>query len=293
MRILIESSGSLTSNYLLKSIKKIGFQVVGSDIDEFNHSKVLCDDFIKMPKANDRLLWKKIENLLINYKIDVVIPSFDESLLGWSERIDQFNDKKIKVIISSAETIRICQDKWLTYKFFRSIGINTPNTSLTADFELLKPRRGRGGKGILENNFKKKKIDKSMISQQKISGKEYTVDVFFQNNGKPFYIIPRLRINILDGKSTKGIVVKNNKINEQIKKISEKISFIGPVNFQLFETKDKELLFIEINPRIAGGMALGFAASENWISLINKNIINKKKNYSKTNKIWSTNDEVL
>ena len=95
MRILIESSGSLTSNYLIKSIKKIGFEVVGSDIDEFNHSKVLCDDFIKMPKANDKLFWKKIENLLINYKIDAVIPSFDESLLGWSERIDQFNDKKI------------------------------------------------------------------------------------------------------------------------------------------------------------------------------------------------------
>ena len=45
MRILIESSGSLVSNYLIKSIKDLGFEVVGSDVDDFNYSKISCDDF--------------------------------------------------------------------------------------------------------------------------------------------------------------------------------------------------------------------------------------------------------
>jgi carbamoyl-phosphate synthase large subunit len=32
-----------------------------------------------------------------------------------------------------------------------------------------------------------------------------------------------------------------------------------------------------VNPRIAGGMALGFAATENWIDLIVDNYINNKE----------------
>ena len=59
-------------------------------------------------------------------------------------------------------------------------------------------------------------------------------------------------------------------------KISNNISFQGPINFQFMEDKNNNLFFLEVNPRIAGGMALGFAASENWISLIVENFIKKQ-----------------
>ena len=36
---------------------------------------------------------------------------------------------------------------------------------------------------------------------------------------------------------------------------------------------DGSVKFIEINPRIAGGTALGFASTESWITLIVNNII--------------------
>ena len=45
---------------------------------------------------------------------------------------------------------------------------------------------------------------------------------------------------------------------------------------QCFEDSEGGIKFTEINPRVAGGMALGFAASENWISLIMKNILEKE-----------------
>jgi len=281
MRVLIESSGSLVSYYLIKSIKELGFEAVGSDVSDFNYSKILCDNFLIMPRAEDKFLWRKIKKIMLDNKIDMVIPSFDASLLGWSERVREFAEMNIKVIISDSKTIEICQDKWETYNFFKRIGIKTPNTSLNAEFDLIKPRFGRGGKGISENDYKTTKLNEKMISQQRVIGDEYTVDVFFQKDGSPLYIVPRKRVDVLDGKSTKGIVVKNNNINQQILKISNYIQFLGPVNFQLFETENKELIFIEINPRIAGGMALGFAATENWINLIYKNIIKKEKIFPK------------
>ena len=130
MNILIEASGSLTSGYIIKAIKDSGNRVIGSDISDFNHAKVMCDDFIIMPKHNDKNLWKKISKLLDDYNIDIVLPSFDETLLGWSERVNFFRTKNIRVIISPIETIKTFQDKWLAFRFFKNLRILTPESSL-------------------------------------------------------------------------------------------------------------------------------------------------------------------
>jgi len=276
MRILIEASGSLTSNYLINAIKEAGCEVVGSDISTFNHAFALCDDFIIMPKVNDIELWQKTKALLIEHRVDAVIPSFDETLIGWASRVDEYAQIGISIIVSPLSTIEIFQDKWSTYQFFTANDIPTPKTSLVAEFDLIKPRLGRGGSGIFDNTNDNTFSMQGMISQQKIGGTEYTVDVFYTNESKPLYIIPRTRIDVKEGKSTKGVVVAHAKISQFIVDISQQIQFIGPINFQLFETPTGELIFIEINPRIAGGMALGFAASENWVGLIVDNIINNK-----------------
>ncbi|PHR70029.1 MAG: carbamoylphosphate synthase large subunit [Arcobacter sp.] len=277
MRIFIEASGSITSNYLIEAIKDANCEVIGSDISTFNHSKSLCNDFILMPSVEDPKLWEKTKKLLILYKIDIVIPSFDETMEVWASKIDEYKEIGIQIIISPLETIEIFQDKWKTYNFFNQINIPTPRTSLKDEYEIIKPRQGRGGSGIFKNNYKQNISMEGMISQEKIEGTEYTVDVFFTYKGLPLYIIPRKRLDIKEGKSTKGIVVRNDAINDYIIKISENLSFLGPINFQLFETKEKKLIFIEVNPRIAGGMALGFNASQNWVTLIIENIIHKKE----------------
>lgn len=277
MNILIEATGGLTSGYLIKAIKEAGHKVIGSDIVDFNHSKYLCDDFVIMPKIKDEKLWEKVENILIEKNINIVIPSLDETLLDWAKRKEHFKNIGIEVIVSDKNTIDIFQDKWKTYLFFKENDILTPNTSLEAKFNLIKPRFGRGGGGIFDNSFTNNIDMSNNISQEKVFGDEYTVDTLFSKDGEAIYIVPRLRIDVKDGKSTKGIVVKNQNIDNLILEISKKIKFIGAINFQLFETVEKKLIMIEINPRIAGGMALGFAATENWIKIIIDNIVLDKQ----------------
>ena len=58
-----------------------------------------------------------------------------------------------------------------------------------------------------------------------------------------------------------------------VKKMAKQIKLEGPINFQFIEEEDCSLYFLEVNPRIAGGMALGMAASENWINPIIDNFI--------------------
>jgi len=271
LKVLIEASGSLTSGYIIKAVQQAGHICVASDVVDSCFGKYLCDDFIVMPKKDDPALWEFIEKILKEKKIDVVIPSLDETLLGWSERRDYFKKFGVIVIISEKETVSICQDKWLTYRFLQKHGIPVPKTSLIQEYPFIKPRFGRGSKGI---KVTREPVDmKDMISQEIIEGVEYTVDVFCDRNSMPVYIVPRKRMNVRDGKSTEGIVEKKSTIDSWVKIICQQLRFIGPINLQCFVQHDGKVTFVEINPRIAGGMALGFAATENWVSVAIENIV--------------------
>lgn len=270
-RILTEASGSLVSGYLIKAIKDSGNISIASDVDKFNHGRYLADDFIEMPFSNDPLLWPIMEQKLAEHKVDIVIPSFDETIIEWAKRKEYFKSKEVDVIISHKDTLKIFLDKYKAYQFCKKHNIPSPKTSLTQDYLVVKPRFGRGGSGVYIGN--EEQDMKDMISQEFIKGIEYTVDCLFNMEGEPIYVIPRQRIDIKDGKSTKGLVVKHKKIIGLVKKIAKEIKLEGPINFQFIEEENGSLYFLEVNPRIAGGMALGMAASENWINPIINNFI--------------------
>ncbi|RCW71158.1 carbamoyl-phosphate synthase large subunit [Marinobacter nauticus] len=270
-RILTEASGSLTAGYLIKSIQAAGHECIASDINEGCVGSVLADDFVLMPSASDPALWQYVDNVLIDKSIDVVIPSLDETLQAWAQRKHFYAQRGISVVVSEPEAVAICQDKWQTYEFFVEHGIPTARTSLAQEYPLVKPRAGRGGVGV---QVAQQKVDMNgMISQELLTGTEYTIDVFCNANSQPVYIVPRRRINVRDGKSTAGVVEQHRGIEDWVRRVCEHLYLIGPVNMQCFVLPDGSIKFVEINPRIAGGMALGFAATENWINLIVRNIV--------------------
>lgn len=270
MRFLTEASGSLVSAYLIRAIQDAGHEAVASDIQADNAGACLADDFVRVPGKNDPRLWREIEGILNDKRIDVVIPSFDETLLEWARRRDQLCQRGVHVIVSPAESVALCQDKWETYRFFELCDIPCPRTSLEQLFPLVKPRLGRGSEGVRITNETVEMT--GMISQEVAQGVEFTVDAFFDRQGEPVYIVPRRRLGVQNGKSTGGVVVRHEGIEACIRRMGRATRFEGPINFQCFLDGD-QLAFIEINPRVAGGMALGFAATENWIRLIVANLI--------------------
>ncbi|EAI4827470.1 ATP-grasp domain-containing protein [Campylobacter lari] len=277
-RILTEASGSLTSLYIINAIKEIGCIACASDIDSFNAAYNIADEFITMPSTKDAKLWEKTKKLLVQSKIDIVIPTLDDSLLGWSCLKEEFKNMGINVIVSPKETIEIFTDKWETYLFFKKISIPTPKTEIYKNLGVIKPRNGRGGAGIEFHSRNCQVNNKwSCITQEKIVGQEYTVDCFFDQNGDPIYIIPRKRIDVREGKSIKSSVAYHRVIESFIKKIAKEIYFIGPINFQVFETEKGKIYFIEVNPRLGGGSSLAFHASENWVKLIVEHFVENKR----------------
>jgi carbamoyl-phosphate synthase large subunit len=266
MRILTEASGSLVSGYLIKAIQEAGHEAVASDVSPDVAGRYLADDFIPMPSAQDPELWPRTGQLLDEHDIDLVIPSFDGTLVGWAQRLfDPERELPTSVMVSAADVIETFVDKWLAAEFFEANGIATPRTSLAQDHPLVKPRLGRGGSGVAVTD---QPVDMTgMISQELAIGDEYTVDVLCDLEGVPLYVVPRIRGAVRDGKSTKGVVVRHRQVEDLVRRLCAATCFQGPVNVQVF-ADGEDVTVIEVNPRISGGMALGFAATENWIPLI-------------------------
>lgn len=267
MKILTEASGSLVCAFLIKAIQDAGHQAFASDVNPVCAGRWLADGFLQMPHSSDPELWRKTISLIEESKIDLVIPSFDETLFEWADGSHLNNGRsQAQVLLSPPDVVNTFLDKWEAYKFFTANNIPTPLTSLDQEFPLVKPRKGRGGKGVI---FPEKPVDmKNHISQQVVAGEEYTVDVLCDNNHKPIYIVPRKRIDIRDGKSTQGIVVQHEVIHNLVQDLCAASRFRGPINIQCFSNSDQEVTVIEVNPRISGGMALSFAATENWVPLM-------------------------
>lgn len=270
MKILIEAVGSFTSGYLIKSIQQAGHHCVASDISSCSAGAILADSFIEFPKVSEPALWDIVEEKLIEHRIDVVIPTFDEMLLGWAERHDYFSAKGITIILSPIGTLNIFNDKWLSYQAFLSAGLPVPDASLTDIFQVVKPRVGRGAVGVKflskheQSNFK---LPADYLSQVKASGCEYTVDCLFDRQGYMLYCVPRKRLTIKEGKSTGGEVDSRRDIVSAIEKLAREHKFCGPINVQCF-ADDNVLNFIEVNARFGGGSSLGMAATENWIPIL-------------------------
>lgn len=264
--IMLEACGSLTIGYLIRSVQEAGHRCVASDIDPGCVGRLLADDFLLVPRKDDSALWDRLMDLLKGAGVSVVVPSLDETLLGWAERREWFATAGIHVALSDAESIATCQDKWETYRFFQRAGIPTPTTSLTQEHPLVKPRLGRGGQGVV---LAPGPVDmRGMVSQEFLIGTEYSIDVFCDCDGAPRYVVPRKRLGVREGKSTGGIVVKHLVIEDWVREICRQLPFRGPINLQCFELADGSIRFTEINPRVAGGMALAFAATENWLNLL-------------------------
>ena len=273
-RVLIEASGGLTSGYIINNLRKCGATIIASDINPHNHSRLLCDEFVAMPSARSTGIREKLKDVVKANAIQLVVPSLDETLQDWAVLAEE-NDLNTKVSISPSKTIETFQDKWKAYEFFCNNGVSTPKTSLIAEYSLFKPRRGRGSSGIFQDE-ELVDIPEDYISQQFVNGVEYTIDCLFRNDGELVYCVPRKRLQIVSGKSVAGITENKKNIISEVLRISRLIKFSGMVNFQCIEN-EAGLFFIEVNPRLAGGMALGIAATENWFELLIKNVVLDEK----------------
>lgn len=113
----------------------------------------------------------------------------------------------------------------------------------------------------IKSTFEGKPFPEFLVSEY-LPGDEFTIDTLvFQ--GEPYCIVPRRRLKMVEGISTKGRFEKNETIIEYARAIISSMNLSGPIGIQVKQAEDGQFKVLEINPRIQGTSVSALGAGIN------------------------------
>jgi carbamoyl-phosphate synthase large subunit len=271
IKILITSIGSTGSQNVIKGLrsqKKYDIQIIGVDACKDVAAKYFVDIFHQIPLAYDEEAYlSNLTGICEGENINLLIPIMEPELEVLSKCKQEFGKNTI-LLVSDYTTITTCNDKKRMHTFFEIHRIPTPQIYEFEKVEfpvIVKPINGTGTKNVYrvdnyeELNFYAKD---GMIIQQFIEGDEYTIDTFSDFDGRFIGAVPRKRLEVKGGLSTKSITIHDEELISWAKTIVEKLQIVGPANLQCIRSQDG-LFFIEVNPRFGGAYILSIKAGLN------------------------------
>lgn len=257
--VLVTGIGGNVGQGILRNIKKTQFpiKIIGCNVTDFSAGNYLCDTFHKVPYAVDEDYISAINSIVENEKVDLIIPSTDYEVYYLSL---YHNKLKANAVVSALETSKNYLDKYLTFLHHKKNNLPFAESYLPDDYEkgkfenyILKPREGRGSRGIHINPSDIKSFDDSYIVQELVTGKEITT-AFYVSKEKKLHGFITLERKLENGATNQCFV--NRIYDEQLQNILEKMiscnHFIGSANLQSMVRNNGEIVPFEVNCRISG-----------------------------------------
>ena len=270
----------------IKGMERCNGKVISVDASPLAAALYLSDRHYIVPRISDSNYINILLNICRKEDIKLIIPTIDTELLILSQNKEIFKKKGIRIAISDTKVIEICSNKLKTFQFFKENNIPTVETFSLGKIDkmqnlsyplFIKPCKGSASiKSYKINN--RKELDffidyiENPVIQEYAEGKEFTMDILVDFDGKVINVVPRERIEVRAGEINKGRTVKEEKLIEYGKVIVERLCGIGPITIQCF-VKGSEIKFTEINPRIGGGYPLSFSAGANYPELLIRMIL--------------------
>jgi len=281
---LVTCVGSAPARAVINGLKP-EYNVIGIDMQDYCAGKYTCDEYIKCPSINDEKYFDFIEKMINEKSIKYIYVIHDVELLKWSQKKEYLEKKHdIKIFINDENFINITTDKLKMNMFCEMNDINIPKiykNEKDVEFPaIIKTKKGSGSVGMVicknkddldmyknNNNISDVCNNDNIFVQEFVTGIEYTCDVLSDKNFKVLSVVPKKRIEIRGGAAFKSITIKNDKIINFVKDLSEKIKNKYSVNVQVIEN-EKGLYFIELNAKWATSLPLTIEAGINMPQLL-------------------------
>lgn len=209
-------------------------------------------------------------------EVRMVVPTIDLELSPLAEAADRFAGIGTRVVISDEPVIALARDKLATSQFFLENGLGAPRSGTIEDVTrdpgswrwplIAKPADGWGSLGIvrLEKPDDLNQLDTdnpTLFVQELISGREYTVNVYFDRDGKFGCAVPHLRVEVRAGEVSKGITERHPELESIAERLGDVLKGAkGPLCFQAIVRPDGKAFVFEINARFGGGYPLAHEA---------------------------------
>lgn len=278
-KILLPSLSSKIALYdsVLRQAKNFNHKssVVGADCNPNCPGARVVKRFKILPPLI-HLNENELLNVLLGWGITHILPSRDGELHYWADKANLLLDHKVKVLISSPDTIRLCEDKFLFFQRISPCGLKvipcfrSPSSS---EYEkwVVKERRGSGSKGLLISidKFRAEEFGASLsepIYQPYIAGKEFTAEGWINKNGECMAVLLRWRDKVVNGESFVSTTFRNTDWENKIKTLFSSINGLkGHCLGQFIVDHGENLNLVEINPRLGGASPLSLSSGLNSI----------------------------
>lgn len=258
--VLIYPAGSVGSCEVHDALSSsVNVEVFGAASDP-RHAPYIFKNFItSIPNIDSHDFIDKINQCILDYKIDAIFPCHDSVAYFLS-----LNRDKIfaKIIIADHFTTNLCRFKNQLYKFFKNYTFTPYIYKSINKFPcFIKPIDGQGGKGAFKilcaNDIPNNINLNNYVICEFLPGDELTVDCFTNYNGNLLFISPRTRERVFSGITSHGRIINTN---DEIKYIAETLNnnlhFEGLWWFQIKKSNEGQYKLLEISTRTAGSMCL-------------------------------------
>lgn len=281
---------------IIRSIRKAGFKgkIVGLIYDNLEsgiYYPDLAQEVYQMPypsEGKDAIL-SRIDYILSQTKIDVLIPTLDSEIIGYIRLAKELETRGIKTFLPSEDQL-LLRDKSKIFRTFPAQGIAVPKTEFLVDaskvFEIEKeikfPLFIKGNlyeayqantinEAIYYFNLIREKWGLPVLAQQKVVGDEFNVSLVGDGQGNILGMIPQRKLIITDkGKGFGGVVVNNPKLNDFTKNVIATLKWQGPCELELIKDNEDNFYLIEINPRFPAWIRLAEGAGQNLPAMVVK-----------------------
>jgi carbamoyl-phosphate synthase large subunit len=268
LRILLTGAGGPSTEAVLKLWSpKHELFFADAKIDSIT-PQVSSDKKLFVPYANDKQFLQSIIDLTTKLQIDILISQVDEELPLLAGNKERFNPTLL--LVPDENFINLFLDKLQSGIKMNENRILEPGTKVLnneSKFEglpvIFKPCFGRGSRSIFSVDTQKEfdalknyllTQEEIFITQQKIQGDEYSVQVLANSNGILKGITPIL-IKGKRGSTTSGVVSNNREVIKACLDFHQVFKTSGTYNIQLM-LKGAQAYIFEVNPRVSTTMCV-------------------------------------
>lgn len=267
------------------SAERLGLplRVLAADIDpEISPACAHADAAFAVPRCRETGYVEALRTLCAREKIDLIIPTIDPELLVLSEARETFAAVGVKVLISSPEVTALSQDKAATARVLAAAQVPSPRTVWLSDYiadpgvisgpVIAKPNAGSASVGIVRpgNHEELRKLPaEAYIVQECWTGVEYTVNVYFDSQGRLCCAVPHRRLEVRSGEVSKGVTERHEGLMAAARRLAAVLPGVrGPLCFQAMVRDDGSFAIFEINARFGGGYPLAHQAGATFTQWI-------------------------
>jgi carbamoyl-phosphate synthase large subunit len=291
MKVVVTGAGALLGQGMIRSLldSSLSVDIVAVDPSPLAASLYWVPNRRLLPMANDPRYIDAIEKLLAEERPDALLVGTDVELeilaLHRHELEQRFSTH---VVVSSPEVVRIADDKYKTYQFFRQHGFDAPDSCLPGEESVLvervgfplivKPRIGARSAGVSKvRNWEELRhalatAERPVVIQECVAtdADEYTAGTLTFDGQCRASIV--MRRDLRDGNTYRAFVEAYPELNAMVRRMAESLGAYGPANFQ-FRLAGGKVKVFEINGRFSGTTPLRMHAGFNEVEMTLRHIL--------------------